>query len=527
MANVSIHAQSRGRVLRIGNDKINDLKATCYAVIMNLNHWCELDELIYVSQTDEEHKQYSGLKYSEKLIEQLAQMKIRNSTIFVDFFSHPRPLFLGAVEDIAYSKTKSLEIELHNARNTKIVSSRHMFKDFPVNWSTWRQFNSFEKVPRNRKEVFDDFIEKTKHIAPIIENRFSTIKRVYQENAIGRRGDENEHHDGLDPVSAYLENENISYEKLVELVKSMGQRAKKPFKDALSDIGKGILGKEPEYYDDFYYFRNRAYSDIDGNFLKTEPLGEVKRILTNMGFDLSGICFDTEDRKDKYPSPICFFVKIPDDIRVLYKKESPYFDLQACFHETGHAMHASSIDAKSEYWDKYRIPMGMTETFSIFLERLTKNTGYISSSLSNSIKDQNNLEKLTLRNRFMELFFVTFYAANSLMKLEYWKESLSIDKASELYARLIREYTGFEMPGEYWLLHHILPDSILYVPSYLLAAVRASELDIYIGNKHGEKWWTEKEAGKDLREIMKHGAKTDLSVFSKLNSNIFLQEITK
>ncbi len=75
-------------------------------------------------------------------------------------------------------------------------------------------------------------------------------------------------------------------------------------------------------------------------------------------------------------------------------------------------------------------------------------------------------------------------------------------------------------------MHHILPESIMYVPSYLLAAVRASELDIYIGNKHGEKWWTEKEAGKDLREIMKHGAKMDLSVFSKLDSNMFLQEIT-
>lgn len=126
----------------------------------------------------------------------------------------------------------------------------------------------------------------------------------------------------------------------------------------------------------------------------------------------------------------------------------------------------------------------------------------------------------------MELFFVTFYAANSLMKMEYWKENLSIDKASELYARLIKEYTGFEIPGEYWLLHHILPESIMYVPSYLLAAVRASELDTYIGNIHGEKWWTEKEAGKDLREMMKHGANMDLSVFSKLDSNIFLHEIT-
>ena len=390
---------------------------------MNPNHWCELDELIYVSQTDEEYKQYAGLKYSEKLIEQIAQLRVKNSTIFIEFFSNPRPLFLGAIEDIAYSKTKSLELELHNARNTKITSSRHTFKGSPVNWSTWRQFNSLEKEPKHRKEVFDEFVEKTKHIAPTVENRFSAIKQVYEENAHSfRKADERELNGKLDPVSAYLENENIPYEKLVEFVKSMGQRAKKPFKDALSDIGKEILGKEPEYYDDFYYFRNRAYSDMDSSFQRTGPIEEVKKILSNMGFDLSKIHFDAEDRKDKYPSPICFFVKIPDDIRVLYKKESPYFDLQACFHETGHAMHAISIASTNEYWDKYRMSMGVAETFSIFLERLTKNTRYLSSSLSDPLEGQSILDKLTLRNRFMELFFVTFYAANSLMKLDTGKK---------------------------------------------------------------------------------------------------------
>ena len=493
---------------------------------MNLNNWCELDELIYISQTDEEYKQYAGLNYNEKIMEHLAQMKIRNSSLFIDFFSNPRPLFLKAIEDISYSKTKKLELELHYARNTKIASSKHIFKGFPVNWSTWRQFNSLVNEPKSRKEVFDEFIEKTKYITPLVEKRFSTIKQVYLENAPGHKDDNRETVDKLNPLSAYLENENMSYEKLMEFVKSMGQRAKKPFKDALADTGREILDKEPEYYDDFYYFRNSVYSNIDGGFLDTDPIGEVKKVLTDMEFDLSRVHFDTQDRKAKYPSPICFFVKIPDDIRVLYKKESPYFDLQACFHESGHAMHASSIGTTNAYWDKYRFPMGIAETFSIFLERLTKNTGYLSSALSHPIKDQNTLNKLTSKNRFMELFFVTFYAANSLMKLEYWKENLSIDKASKLYARLIKEYTGFEIPGEYWLLHHILPESIMYVPIYLIAAVRAAELDFFISNKHGDKWWTEKEAGKDLRGIMSPGAKMDLSIFSKLDSNIFLQKLT-
>ncbi len=265
------------------------------------------------------------------------------------------------------------------------------------------------------------------------------------------------------------------------------------------------------------------YSDIENNFYSIDPIIEVKRILEAMDFDLSKIHFDTENRKNKYPSPICFFVEIPNDIRVLYKNESPYFDLQGCFHETGHAMHASSIEANN-YGDKYRIPMGVAEIFSIFLERLTKNRRYL-SLLHSNIEDT-VMDETISRNNFMELFFVTFYTANSLMKLAYWNKNLSIEQACEVYSRLIKEYTGFDMPGKYWLLHHILPEAIMYVPSYLIATVRAAELDTYMKNRFGDIWWKEKEAGKDLRKIMKPGAEIDLSIFSKLDSNILLKEIT-
>ncbi len=497
---------------------------------MNLQHWCELDELIHISQTDEEYKQYAGLDFKKEIIEQLAEMKITNSKIFIDFFNDPRPLVLGAIEDIAYSKTKKLELELHNTRNQKVSSSKYKFEGSPVNWSTWRQFNSHEKNHTNRKELFDEFIVKTKLITPIIEKRFLSIKEVYEEyNSSSKYGSEqnnNTNNKKLDPVSAYLEHESISYDKLIEFIKSIGQRAKKPFEDALMDIGRTTLGKEPEYYDDFYFFRNKIYSDIDSSFLPVDPLIEVKKILRTMEFDLSSIHFDSEDRKNKYPSPICFFVKIPYDVRILYKRESPYFDFQACFHETGHAMHASSVDANNEYWNKYRIPMGIAEVFSTFLEGLTKNSRYTSPLLGLD-KEDKIINKLISRNHFMELFFVTFYAANSLMKLEYWKRNLSIDQACELYSRRIKEYTGFEIPGEYWLLHHILPESIMYVPSYLLAAVRAAELNTYMKNRFGEKWWREKESGRNLRDIMKPGASIDLSIFSNLDSSIFVKEITE
>jgi hypothetical protein len=186
-------------------------------------------------------------------------------------------------------------------------------------------------------------------------------------------------------------------------------------------------------------------------------------------------------------------------------------------------MHASSIDENNPFWYKYRISMGITEIFSILFERITKNRTYLQSLFGQ--ENDVIINKICARNKFLELFFVTFYAANSLMKLEYWNSNLTVDEACEVYTRLMKEYTGFKMPGQYWLLHHILPESIMYVPSYLLAAVRAAELESHMRNRFGDTWWYNKESGKNLRKIMKPGSQIDLSIFSQLDPTIFLKEI--
>lgn len=480
---------------------------------MNLEQWCLLDERIYIAEMDERYKQHAGLQYNERVIEQLAEMRSLSAKTFLGSFSQPRELFLSSLENIADSSTKKLELKLYNLRNQKIVSSRHRFGGAPVNWSTWRQFNSAQKDPTKRKQVFDEFISKTRHISPVVKERFDQIGKIYGEYS----------HRKLSPLDGYLENEKVSYSQLINFVKSMGRQAKKPFQEALAAMSKKVLGREAEYYDDFYFFRNMVYADLKKEFGGVNPPEQVTRTLAAMQFNLSSIHIDTEDRKNKYPSPICFFVQVPTDIRVLYKSESPYFDLQGCYHEMGHAVHASSISPRVEYWNRYSFSMGIAEIFSIFLERLTKNRKYLSSL---GIRDSRVLEEIEAKNKFMELFFITFYTANSLMKAEFWRKKLSMEKASDLYAKLIKEYTGLEMPGQYWMLHHILPDAIMYVSSYLMAAVRAAELDSHLKGRFGEEWWAQTAVGGYIREIMEPGAGIDLSRFSKLDRSLFMNEIT-
>jgi hypothetical protein len=488
---------------------------------MNILRWCNIDECLLIAETDEVYKKYAGLKHSNESILSLAKLRLLNSDLFLKNYAEPLDLFLSVVENFADSSTKDLELKLHDIRTKKVVS-KYKFNNKNINWNTWRQFNNNEKNSQKRKEVFDDFIEKTKYISPIIYNRFEKIRSLYstiQSTCSNTSIGSNQ----LNPLSGYLMNEKITYTKFINFVKYMGNNSSKIFKQSLQNISTEILKRNAEYYDDFYFFRNMAYKDFDKTFQKINAVKEVKKILKILNFDLNRINFDIENRQNKYPSPICFFVRIPYDIRILYKSESPYFDLQGCFHESGHAMHASSINPEKEYWKRYYISMGVAEIFSILLERLTKKKTFLKSSIG--ITDDKLLDKLESRNNFMELFFVTFYSANALMKSSFWKNHLSIEASNLLYSKLVKDFTGIEIPGAYWMLHHILPEAIMYVPSYLFAAVRAKELDVHLQTIFGETWWKHKESGKYLQQIMSPGAEIDLSIFSKLDSDIFLKEI--
>lgn len=58
----------------------------------------------------------------------------------------------------------------------------------------------------------------------------------------------------------------------------------------------------------------------------------------------------------------------------------------------------------------------------------------------------------------------------------------------------MKKYADMEIPGQYLRLH-IMPEAIMYVLSYLLATVRAAELQRKIKEMSGQNWWEQEEAG--------------------------------
>lgn len=153
---------------------------------MKLEQWCRLDESIYVAESEERYLQYSGLGGSESVINKLAEIKSANAELFLESFPEPRELYLLAIEHIADARTKKLELELYNLRNKKISMKGISFRNSPLNWSSWRQFNSTQKDSRVRKRVFDEFIRKTRFISHTVQKRFEQIAASYEAYSKGR-----------------------------------------------------------------------------------------------------------------------------------------------------------------------------------------------------------------------------------------------------------------------------------------------------------------------------------------------------
>ena len=466
-------------------------------------------EKFVVQIREQRYNQKAGLSYDKKLMESVSETLVGLSSEFLNSYEEPRTFYLDAIDTIAEARKLPLSLEIYDKRMSLISTKKFQFNKKPVNWGSWRQFNAQISNPNDRKQVFDYFVNKIPDLAPLIIKRFDISRQVYSLY-------------DSSPLEVYLEQEFLSYEKLQDLIFALGDGARKPFLEAADHYAPEILGKETfEYYDDFYVARARIYSPLNTYFEKKNPLKVVDSILSNWGFgnDFSQIKVDSKDREKKSPSAFCFGIKIPDDVRVIYKHVSPFSDFTSVFHEFGHAIHGTSGNPEDPYWKKYLIPRSVAETFSFFLEMLLQYPPFLQQELGLS---EEVVLKVLDRRHFMNLYFLVFYSTNALMKLEFWKREYTSEQASARFQELTKRFF-WEIPGDYWFLHHIMPDYDLYAPSYLLASIRVKEWYNQMIDEYGDEFWKDNQASAVFRDLAATRGEFDLSVWD-MDPKPYLEE---
>jgi len=474
---------------------------------MSLEKIASRYEELKIKLTEQQYNQEAGLAYDRELMKKLSKQLIEVSLEFLKKFKKPRSMYLSSIETIADAERVEIDLDLHDQRMEKISTEKYTIAGKKVNWGSWRQFNSQTDDPKKRKEVFDEFISKAPVVAPIVEKRMNIAKDVYKRCR-------------LTPLDSYLEFEGIAYDYLHNLLTQLGDGARDFFLTAAEHFAPEVLGKkEVEYYDDFYTWRGRIYKPLNRYFEKMDPLKEIEKFLTKLGFAIDKIKVDAEDRENKSPSASCWGVQIPNDVRILFRKVSPFSDFGSVFHEFGHGIHDVSANPEDSVWKRYIVAKGVAETFSTLIESVLDTELFL--------KDDLKLEKTTVddvldRTHFMNLAFLTFYAANSIMKLEFWKKNYTIEEASKRWQELTKRFF-IETPGNYWLLHHVMPNYNLYSPSYVIASMRVAAIRERLVEDYGEEWWRNPKAGEFIKQLAQTRGEFDVKAW-KLKPETYLEE---
>ena len=473
---------------------------------------CEQWEAERIIISTEVYNQYAGFQVDEKKRQEAANkvIHIAKEVLRYEDDLHNR-LKILALSTISYARSLPLRDILKKIRVEKITHPEYNVKttDTQVNWTNWRQFST-DSQDRDRKIVYDEFISKAHELGTTVQKILQDAASIYQDY-------------NTNPLSTYFYMENISYDKFHSMLLKLGDTVKSEFLTTSEKYASEVLDKTNlDYYDDYYLMRNKIYRKLDSHFDKiTDPVAFTIKHLKAMDFDTSRISIDGEERPGKHPSACCFSISVPSDSRILFKKISPFSDLESVLHEFGHGLHGTIGFADQPFWQRYSVSHSEAETFSIWLESVLEHPSFLVNKLG-LLKEA--VEDIKTRKRFITLFFVCFYCALSLTKLEYWQKELSVEETSRTFERYTERFY-FRIPGKYWLLHHVLPDYLLYAPSYLIAAIRVAELNRYLTIEVGEEWWDQRETAKIISELMAAHGKVDFSNFSKLDTRPYLEDI--
>jgi hypothetical protein len=238
---------------------------------------------------------------------------------------------------------------------------------------------------------------------------------------------------------------------------------------------------------------------------KIMPLGAAAFSTLGMPFEHAhAIRVDAEARPGKHPRANCYAPRAPEEIHLILKPQGGFEDVRSFLHEGGHALHFANVDAALPYeWRGLPRSQALRETFAFLIGHLPQNPLWLEHVMRVPKAAADRLAAWALLG---DLFMLRRYVAKFTYELAFDERPFDAPRNRELYAKTLKDLTGFVYEPEFWLEDM---DGGFYSADYLRAWIASAQVEEHLVRKYGDRWFLKRDTGAFLKEHFAKGATFD------------------
>jgi hypothetical protein len=394
-----------------------------------------------------------------------------------------------ALESGAEARRLQLDNDITSARDAHLQAPALRSSEGPLTWRNWKAFEREARTAEQLAEGFNRLVEQSAALVPLLEQRLAQTRADFSAH-------------GLTPIHTFCWREGVSPGTLRDFLWRAGQAARPAFQSALSALSQAVFGRPAGPAELHALYLNRMYEPNAELFISDGAVEAALAAFARIGFDLSHIPVDIENRPRKYPGAFCFPIATPQDVRVSVRSASPHHLVDMLYHEFGHAAHFSGIRADLAFVDRYWIHSGTHETFSTLFEYLLGEPDFLREQFG---FDAAAVARLIACHDFKRLLTRAWSGAAGLAALEGWLGELSWPQIEARYVQILAAFTGVQMPPGWARLEPFVNALSIYPAGYVLADARVMAWLKRLRQGGGAAWWRSPLAQAEIQERIHAG----------------------
>lgn len=296
----------------------------------------------------------------------------------------------------------------------------------------------------------------------------------------------------------------------------------------LIDITEKFIEQSDHFFTDKIekYCRKDSYnfSELDSlaDFSSKRALEDMKYLVNQMGWSTDGIEIGWTNSKQKYSTSFCVPLSIPGKIVLVTSNGIGFNVHRHLYHEFGHGIHFMNTNPNLRYEFRRMGDHSVAEAYSALFESLMFNKSWLS--------ERGYPTEITRFAYYHRSYLVRKYWAKLKSEYEVHTSGLYNNENIRYFNKNYSRTLNDKFDNMWWA--YSLDDE-LNAASQIRAWLLSAQINEYLLNNFGEKWFNKRAAGEWLKELFTLGYKYNADEISQfigfkyLNANELILELDR